>query len=128
LVFEEARREPTRGALPAEATSPLSGPPLDQGRIRTERFSGKIVLVVDGFAIRQIDGIPKTISTEITGQEMEAICRINGMIGIEDFLERMALCDKRGTFLNFPFTKSALDQHRERVRIMIKCIPWQLLC
>jgi hypothetical protein len=51
---------------------------------------GRIYLNPDGFAIRKLNHIPHPVSSEITGWEMEAICRLNPNVGDLDFRDRMA--------------------------------------
>ena len=85
---------------------------------------GRVLLNFDYRPLKHSPVMPFSVSTEIDGWEMEALCRLDPDICHQDFLDRMLpLCALNGQ--KKP-TKGTLNHRRRRDRMRMRIIPWPL--
>ena len=85
---------------------------------------GRVLLNSYKSPLKYSEVMPFTISTEIEGWEMEAICRLDPDICHQDFLDRMLPDADLGGKVR-P-TKGTLNHRRRRDRMRMRILPWPL--
>jgi hypothetical protein len=83
--------------------------------------TGRVVLNGEDKPLKHSAIMPITVSTEIGGWEMEAICRLDPDICHQDFIDRML---PAGVLRGKKPAKGTLNHRRRRDRMRMRILPW----
>lgn len=92
------------------------------------RWRGLLVIDFQGQPVRRFRNIPATLSTQLEGGLMEAICREDSRVNNHDFLARMPREWQEqkldGTWTTHPMVVNTLASRIMRFRELAACVNW----